>query len=587
MLLSMKKFLKMVLAVICGVLIVSLVGIMILNSTLTAALTATTPAVPASGILKIDLSKVAIVEQTSPALSSSSQNSAQVGLLQAVSAIDAAASDPGVSAIYLRPDGFDMGVAQMQELRSALRSFRSSGKPVVSYMENPTTGSYYLASVSDKIYMTSAQGGTPLLIGVSSQLMFFGDLLDRLGIKVQLIRHGKYKSGGETYTRGSASKENLHQNQVLVDALWASLRSEIASGRSIAETELDGLIDNLSLCLPQDFVEYGLVDELVDRRTLEEKLAILDRKEDFSEVGIIPFDMYANQVTVGNPRSHKTIAIVYANGNIVDGLDKQNVDGDRFASIIEDIRKDDDVKAVVLRVNSPGGSVVASEKIRTELDRLAEEKILVASYGNYAASGGYWISSGAQKIYCDAATLTGSIGVFGMVPDFSEFLSEKAHVGVQSVSSNAHGDMFTMTRPFTPEEKAWMQRSIESVYTKFLGIVSEGRDMTPEQVDELAQGRVWAGSDAVQSGLADEIGTLKDALLYAAAGAGDADFSAWNIAEYPAPQTLMDVWMDFIGQGTDDYSVSLSCYATSWFENWKNGNCEYVFATMPFIPVIK
>lgn len=583
----MKKFLRMVLAVICGVLILWLIAFAVISGIASSAVSGTTPAVPSEGILKLDLSRVSILEQTAPDFSSiSSQSTAQVGILQAVRAIDAASTDPSVKAIYLKTDGMSLGTGTIQEIRSALGAFRTSGKPVVAYFESPTTGGYYLASVADKIYMSPSQGGTPMFLGVGSRLVFFGDLLRDLGVNVQLIRHGKYKSAGESYTRGSASEENLYQNQVLVDAIWGVFRSAIASSRGISEDELDALLDNLSLCLPADFVQYGLVDELTDRETLENKLAVLAMKPSYEQVGIIPFDAYAAPFASAPSKSHRQIAVLYANGNIVDGLDKQNVDGDRYASIIEGLRKNPSVKAVVLRVNSPGGSVVASEKIRTELDKLSAEKPLIASYGDYAASGGYWISSGAQRIYSDAATLTGSIGVFSMLPDFSSFLSDKVHIGVQNVSSNEHSDMFSLTRPLDEEEIAFMQRSTEAVYSKFLALVSEGRGISPQEVDEIAQGRVWAGVEAKGIGLVDEIGGLSDALRYAAIGAGDADLSSWSITEYPEPRTMTDVWMEFTGRSTDDYSVSLRDFASNWYEAWIGGKPQYSFAFMPYIPVV-
>ena len=265
---------------------------------------------------------------------------------------------------------------------------------------------------------------------------------------------------------------------------------------------------------------------------------------------------------------------------MVDGYDPQNLDGDRFASIFEDLRRDSTVKAVVLRVNSPGGSVVASEKIRNELDLLCEVKPVIASFGDYAASGGYWISSGANKIYANATTLTGSIGVFGMIPDLSSLYKDKLHIGVETVSSNKHADMYSLNRPLSSEELAYIQRSIESIYTKFLAIVASGRDMTPAEVDEIAQGRVWTGADALEIGLVDELGTLDDALRYAALAAGDPQISNWNIVEYPAEKSLIDQLSEMFSNNTPDFSVY-----SKWFDNWLQGKHEYTFAALPFVPM--
>lgn len=422
-----------------------------------------------------------------------------------------------------------------------------------------------------------------MLTGISSQQIFLKDLLDRLGIKVQLIRHGKYKSAGERYVRSSSSEENRRQTQAFVDAIWEAISGEIAQSRGITTDELNSLIDNLSLCLPADFVEYGLADATLTRQELAGKLAVLAGVDSYDKVPMIPFAAYSKTHQKNNFRALNKIAIIYADGQIQDGNALTDISGDRFASIIETVRKDSTVKAVVLRVNSPGGSVVASEKIKTELDLLGDDKLLVASYGDYAASGGYWISNNAEKIYCSPTTITGSIGVFGMVPEFSGLIEDIAHIGVEAVSSNRHADMYSLTRPFTEEETAYVQRSIESIYTKFIGIVADGRSMTPQQVDEIAQGRVWAGSDALEIGLVDEMGTLEDALHYAATAAGDSNLDNWNVVEYPKPLTVAEELAAlFSNTEENDFSIY-----TRWYDNWKKGKVEVAFADMPYRLVIR
>ena len=578
----MKKFLKTVLAVICGVLILNLIGFGFLCM-IGGSFGKTEPIIPTTGVLRIDLSKIIIAEQSkeSPDFNFSNLGSEQIetiGLRQATQAIRAAAQDPGVKYIYLKPEGATIGTASMVEFRQALSDFRKSGKAVVSFMENPSTGYYYLASVSDAIYVSSYQGGNPMMNGISSQQVFLKDLLDRLGIKVQLIRHGKYKSAGERYIRNSSSPENRQQTQAFVDAIWEAISSEIASSRNMSVAELNSLIDNLSLCLPGDFVEYGLADAAFTRQELASKLANLAGVDSYEQVPMIPFAAYSKTHQKNNFRSPNKLAIIYADGQIQDGNALTDISGDRFASIIEQVRRDSTIKAVVLRVNSPGGSVVASEKIKTELDILKQEKVLVASYGDYAASGGYWISNNAEKIFCSPTTITGSIGVFGMVPEFSGFIEDIAHVGVESVSSNKHSDMYSLTRPFTEEEIAYVQRSIESVYAKFIGIVADGRSMTPQAVDEIAQGRVWAGSDALRIGLVDEMGSLEDAIHYAATAAGDSDVDNWNVLEFPKPLTFAEeLSMLFSNASDNDFSIY-----TRWYENWKKGKVEVAFADMPY-----
>ena len=556
----MKKFLKMVLAVICGILLLNLLTIAIFAG---LAGGNSSPSVPSEGVLKIDMSKIVIAEQSGPAdplamLQSGGKQVVTLGLWEAVCAVNAAADDPGIKYIYLKTDGNSTAVATLSEFRKALANFRTkSGKAVVAYMEAPSTGSYYLASVADKIYMTVHPGATTLVNGISTQMIFLGDLLKKLGVNVQLIRHGKYKSAGEMYTRGSSSAENREQYQVMVDSMWDTVSEEIAASRGITVEELNDAIDNLKLCLSEDFLFCGLVDELLDRDGLKKQLATLAVEEKFSNVKMIPFADYTAAKVVPSNGKDK-IAVIYADGEIVDGEAEQNIAGDRFASIIEKIREDKNVKAVVLRVNSPGGSVLASEKIKAELDRLGAEKPLVASYGNYAASGGYWISNNCDKIYSDALTLTGSIGVFGMVPEFSKTASDILHVGVESISSNKHGDAYGLMRPFDKDEYNYMLRSIEDIYTRFTKIVAEGRDLAVERVDEIGQGRVWTGRDALGLGLVDELGTLEDAIAYAASLAGNEDVSAWNIKGYPAPLTTMEAMMSSINGPKEDYAVRLA-----------------------------
>ena len=570
----MKKFLKMVLAVICGILILNLLTFAIIAGMSGSG--SSTPAVPNAGVLKIDLSKIVIDEQQSTPdpmamIQSKGKTITSVGLWDAVCAINTAANDPGIKYIYLKTDGNTTPVAKLSEIRKSLAKFRAeSGKPVVAYLESPTTGSYYLASVADKVYLTAYPGGDAHMAGVSTQMIFLGDLLKRFGVNVQLIRHGKYKSAGEMFTRASSSPENREQNQVMINSMWEAMSSEIAESRGIDVAILNDAIDNLKLCLPEDYLECGLVDEVLDRSALRKQLATLAVEEDFNKVKMIPFADYA-EAKAPKATAKDKIAVIYADGEINDGEDEQNIAGDRFASVIEKVREDKTVKAVVLRVNSPGGSVIASDKIKRELDLLKEKCPVIASYGEYAASGGYWISNNCDKIYSDALTLTGSIGVFGMIPDLSKTASDVLHVGIESVSSNKHGDMFSLMRPFDQAELDYMQNSIEDIYDRFITLVSEGRGIPKEDVDAIAQGRVWTGSDALDIKLVDEIGTLEDAIHYAASLAGNEDLSAWTIKGYPAPLTFMEMIMSSMGP-QEDYAVRIRYYFSK----------PHIIARMPY-----
>ena len=551
----MKNFLKMTLASLTGLIIFTIITIVVSLGIVgaVAALGNKQPVMPAQAVLRIDMSSFVLGEQSTEAdpltMLTSGASVSQLGIYNAVKALNAAAVDPAVKFIYLTADGASGGIAQMEEFRQALANFRTSGKAIVAYTENPTNAGYYLSSVSDKIYMTPHDGGMSMFNGLSSQLIFLKDILDRLGVNVQLIRHGKYKSAGEMYIRSSSSKENLEQTSSMVNSMWDSWAAAIAESRNITVEELDAMLNNLELNFPSDWVEHGLVDELLTREELQQQLCDLYVTENYKDVKMISLSDYATIKNTVNYKAKEKIAVIYAEGNIVDGSDKLQVAGDRFAGIIADVRRDSSVKAVVLRVNSPGGSVLASEKIKAELDLLQKRVPVIASYGDYAASGGYWISANCDKIYSDATTLTGSIGVFSMIPDIGGTIKNKLHVNITPVNSNEHADMLNMLRALTPKEVDYMQASVEKIYGKFTEIVSEGRDMPVSRVDELAQGRVWTGAEALEIGLVDEIGTLEDAIRYAALTIdGVNSIEQVQIAEYPKPQTTMEMILESLGQ---------------------------------------
>ena len=591
----MKDFLKMTLAVLAGLFIAGILGFMLFFGFIgtLASLGSSTPAMPRSGVLFMDMSRISIAEQTQetdPMAMIQGQDISIIGLWDAVKAIEKAASDPAVQCIYLKADGLSAGgIAPVEELRQALGDFRLSGKPVVAYTENPGTGSYYLASVADKIYMGSYKGGSNMMVGVGTQMIFLKDLLDKLGVNVQLIRHGKFKSAGEMYIKSRPSEENLLQTREMVNSMWDGMAESICSSREISREDLDGMIDNLKLNTPEDFLACRLVDELLTKEELKEKLAVLAKESKYEEVKFISLRDYVNINAQTVSKARRKIAIIYAEGEIIDGYDKQEVAGDRFAGIISSVRADSTVKAVVLRVASPGGSVAASEKIRTEIDLLRKVKPVIASYGNYAASGGYWISNSCDKIFSDKSTLTGSIGVFSMIPDFSGTAEKVFHVGVTNVGSSRHSDMYSLTRPLDAEETAYMQRSVDDIYEAFLENVSAGRGMDKAEIDEIAQGRVWTGSDALKIGLVDEIGTLADAVRYAAIAAGDteADLGTWEVASYPKPMTTLDIILENLTGSSDALAGTPFESVGRAFRDWDAASTGKVYARMPYILEIK
>ncbi len=587
----MKEFLKMTAATVVGLCAFGLFALFLTFASIAALATLgeAEPVMPHEGVLQINMSTMALSEQTKEADPLSTLQGVQaitpVGIYSAIQAVNAASEDPAVKFIYMKPDGATGGIAQIEEFRKALQNFRNSGKAIVSYIENPSNASYYLASVSDKIYMTSYEGGMNQFIGLSSQLIFLKDILDRLGVNVQLIRHGKYKSAGEMYIRSSSSPENMEQNEAMINSVWDSWAKEIAASREISVEDLNAMLNNLELNFPSDFLAKGLVDELYTREELQQQLCDLYSAEKFKDIKAIQFPDYAKLKSAANLKAAEKVAVIYADGNIVDGNEKQQVAGDRFAKVISDVRNDESVKAVVLRVNSPGGSVLASEKIKNEIDLIRAKGIpVIASYGAYAASGGYWISANCDKIYANATTLTGSIGVFSMIPDISGTLKDKIHVNITPVNSNRHGDMYNMMRPLSQSELDYMQASVERIYEKFTGLVAEGRDMTVEAVDAIAQGRVWSGAEALEVGLVDEIGTIEDAVNYAVLCIdGATDASDVQIAEYPKPLTTLDILLESLGGTSEEVfaGTPLESVADA-FMNWTSSESGKVYARMPY-----
>ncbi|MBO6247551.1 MAG: signal peptide peptidase SppA, partial [Bacteroidales bacterium] len=539
-----KDFFRWVLAVIVGLIIWGIVKcvffFMMIGSLAGSAASSggSSTIIPTEGALLMDMSSLVITEQTTeamPGMSLSSINglgstvSAPIGVYDAVQAIHKAAEDPGVKFILLKTDNMASDLTNVSEIRKALTDFRQSGKAVVAYGEAYTSGSYYLASVADKIYTTAHHGGNNFMLGLGGRMIFLKDLLDKLGVNYQLIRHGKYKSAGEMYIMNAPSPENMEQNQVMVNSMWETIAKETAEARGISVDSLNFFIDNLSINFPEDMVAHNLADEVLTVEGYKDKMAVLAGKDQYKDVKFIPFKDYALAKVKPNTAAKKKIAVIYANGNIVEEDDPNNISGNRFANIIAKVRADSTIKAVVLRVNSPGGTVLAASKIKEEIDLTRAVKPVVASYGGYAASGGYWISNSCDHIFSNAATLTGSIGCFSAIPEFGKTVKNLAHVNVVPVNSHKHSDMISLMRPFDETETRLMQEYVDDIYTNFVNIVAEGRDMTYEAVDEIAQGRVWTGADALKLGLVDEIGSLEDAITYATSMGGDSDVASWDI----------------------------------------------------------
>lgn len=537
----MKHFLKTVIGAIVGTIVALVllifIGIGIIGSI--ASSSESEPVVPKKTILRIDLS-TPVAEQAKDNfsidfMSGNADMSSSISLLKAVKAIEAAAEDPAVSFIYMTTDGMTLSVQQMEELREALVHFRASGKPVISYSKTVSTHDYYMASVADKVIANTY--ADCMFAGLSTTVMYFKDIIDRLGINVQLIRHGKYKSAGEPFIKNEMSAENREQYEVMLGTMWNTLTEGIASSREFSAEDFKYWVDELKIGSIQDAKDMGIVDELWFDDQVEDYLCTLFEVKKAKDLKFTSLKDYATVMVKQNLRVKDKIAVIYADGDIVMGDNKDGQIGDNFAKTIAKVRQDSTVKAVVFRVNSPGGSVQASAIIEREIALLKQVKPVVASYGVYAASGGYWISCGCNKIFSDRTTLTGSIGVFGLIPSFGAAIEKNLHIKTFEVSTSKHGALADAMNPLDKEEVAWMQNNIENVYSDFVGRVASGRNLDVAAVDAIAQGRVWAGGDALVIGLVDEIGSLNTAISYAASSV---DLEKYRIVEYPAVKTMFE-----------------------------------------------
>lgn len=456
-----------------------------------------------------------------------------VTLLSYVKAIDAAAEDKNIGMIYMTPDNISAGMAQMEEIRSALERFKKSGKPIIAYCNNLSNGVYYIASVADKIILDPASES--MLTGVATQQIFLKDILDALHVDMQLIRHGKYKAAGEMYTRSNSSAENRLQNEALINSIWNSMTEQIADSRSFSQQDLFGFIENLDLCVAQDFKAKGLVDETWYKDEVEKYLCEQNGAKTISEVGFVKINKYASKLKKGKRKNR--IAVVYADGEIVGSGSDADIVGVKMAATLKKVREDKKVKAVVFRVNSPGGSAQAAEAIRREIQLLKDEKPVIVSFGDYAASGGYWISAEADQIFTDNTTLTGSIGVFSLIPNLGNTVHDILKVNIETVGTSSHSDIANGMRKLSEDEVEYFQKQIEAIYNDFTSIVARGRKMEVERVDEIGQGRVWSGADALTIGLADRKGGLRDAIDFAAEKAGLAK-EDYRINQYPVSKEV-------------------------------------------------
>lgn len=475
-----------------------------------------------------------------------------VTLLSYINAIDAAAQDKNIGMIYMTPENVSCGTAQLEELRAALERFRKAGKPIVAYCENFSNGSYYLASVADKVILDPASES--MITGVGTQMIFLKDVLDALGVDVQLIRHGKYKAAGEMYTRSEASPENRLQNEVLVGSIWKTISTQIAASRGCTPEQFNQWVENLDMIHAADYKDKGLVDETWYKDEVDKYLCEQNGVSKISEVSFVKINKYASKLKKGS-RKNK-IAVVYADGEIVNSGSDADIVGSKMANTLRKVRDDKKVKAVVFRVNSPGGSAQAAEAIRHELQLLRAEKPVIVSFGDYAASGGYWISAESDYIFSDYNTLTGSIGVFGLIPSVGNAIRKNLKVNIETVGTTSHSDMMSGMRKLNDQEVEYIQRQIEKIYDDFTSLVSNGRGMSKDSVDAIGQGRVWSGADAMRIGLVDKQGGIQDAIDYAAQKVGLSK-EDYRLSIYPVTKEVSLLQM-LSGGASDDPEETLT-----------------------------
>ncbi len=541
-----KTFLAALLAFVLGSLAVLLFGIFILFAI--AGSMERTVTVKEGSILRIDFSEVINDAPSSDPLAGfdfrTLQSTRRLSLLKVLRTLEAAAVDDRIEGIYLRMNGTGgvTGTALIEELREAIELFKQSGKFVVAYNETYSQGQYYLASAADRIYL-QPEGGMDWS-GLSTSLMFYKGLFDKLDLKAEVFRPTvcKYKSAVEPYILDRMSEANREQMQALVDSMWETIAGAVAASRGIDVEQLNEIADKLLVTLPEDALKYGFVDGLLYEDQMKEVFAELGVEDDGEgNYDFVSLGDYASMVGVdlGNLGADR-VAVVYADGQIVDGEGYGDaVYGNSLAAELADVRRDEKVKAVVVRVNSPGGSALASDVIWREMELLRAEKPVVVSMGSYAASGGYYISCPADVIVADRLTLTGSIGVFGMFLNPIDALKNKLGITLDGVKSNASAGMGSV-EPLTPAQRASIMRGVDKVYETFTQDVAAGRNLPIEKVLDIAGGRVWSGSDALGIGLIDAYGGLKTAIALAVdkAGLGE-NFRVVEVTQQPSGLAAM------------------------------------------------
>ena len=542
----MKDFLKFTLATVTGIIISSVVlffiSILVVFSMVSSSESETQ--VRKNSVMMLDLNGTLTERsQENPLDFLMKEDYKTYGLDDILSSIRKAKENEDIKGIYIQATSLGAGFASLEEIRDALKDFKESGKFIVAYGDTYTQNLYYLSSVADKVLLNPQ--GMLEWRGLAATPMFFKDLLEKIGVEMQIFKVGTYKSAVEPFISTEMSPANREQVNVYLSSIWGQITSSVAESRNLSVEALNKEADRMLMFYPaEESVKNGLVDTLIyknDVRDYLKNMVGIDKDDNMPVLGIQ--DMINVKKNVPRDKSGNVIAVYYAYGEIDGGSSASTDEGINSEKVIKDLRKlkdDENVKAVVLRVNSPGGSAYGSEQIWYAINQLKKEKPVIVSMGDYAASGGYYIACNADTIVAEPTTLTGSIGIFGMMPN-AKGLTEKLGVNFDVVKTNPYADFGNLTRPMNDGEKGLMQMYVNKGYELFLTRCSDGRGISMEELDKIAQGRVWTGSTAKELGLVDELGGLDKALEIAIAKAG---VDAYTVMNYPKKEGFLESLMN-------------------------------------------
>ena len=533
----MKSFFRNVLANIVAIIIIAAVFSLFLIMIITASALSgdQKPNIKNNTVLTLDF-KTSIIDsptEDQEDLFAFSNKQKNILIFDMLEAIKKAKTDDKIKGISIETDGIRAGFTQLDDIRNALEDFKKSGKFVYAYGNVVSQSAYYLGSVADQ-YILNPAGGIDLK-GLSTEVLYMKNFADKYGIGIQIIRHGKYKSAVEPFMRDDMSPENKEQLSTLLNDIWSINSNKIATSRKIDSAQFRIVVDSLYGAIPDLSLKNKLADKLMQKSEYDQMLKSKLNLKEKDKLAKVSFNKYINSYS-DDSKKDQQIAVLYASGAIYNGEGYQEIYADNFVKEIKKLTENDKVKAVVLRINSPGGSANASDEILFELQQLKKKKPIIVSFGDYAASGGYYIAMAADKIYSEPNTLTGSIGVFGMIPYFKEVANKNGFTAIP-VTTNANSNMYSPINGVTPGGVTILTKSVEQTYKRFVHFVTENRKKSFDQIDEIGGGRVWSGTRAKQIGLVDELGSLQDAIAFAAKKVKLKDY---EVTSYPKKISQFD-----------------------------------------------